>query len=193
MNYRERCRQRIKSRRSYTSYNRDQNHLVRSLYSLVILFLLGSTLVLGNLIYEKNGFEVLASNIQKIIEPLQAYRISNFIPFENWFNFDEDTITTSLVSHYHDLGNQYFEATNNQVVSVDDGVVLYVATQATGNLVLIKHDNGIMATYGAMSDVHVDEDDRILKGQILGLTNGAVYMDFSDNGTTISFSDVIIK
>ncbi len=189
MNYKDSCRQRIQSRRGYSNY-KDKNIFLKSLYSIVMLFLLVSTVVLGDLINKNNGFDTLLANLNSIIKPIQTFELGNWIPFENWFAQD-NAVEVSVSSHYEELENQYFEALNNQVVSVDDGIVLYVASQATGELVLIKQDNGIIATYGSMNEIHVDEDDRILKGQILGLTEEVVYLDFNDNGNEISYMDAL--
>lgn len=192
MDSRKRCRQRIQARRGYSSYNTEKNRLVKSLYAFVMIFLIMASLILANMIHQQNGFDTLVSNIKKATEPLQLYRISDWLPFENWFKGKSpDTITTSVLSHYTQVEGQYYDAANKQVVSLDDGVVLYTAKQDSGYLVIVKQDNDLLATYGTMSEVHVKENDRILKGQILGLTNDVVYLDFALQGVSVSFADAL--
>ncbi len=191
MNTRKRCQQRIRSRRPILTENRERNRAVRALYTFVMLFLIMASLILANLIHQQHGFDTLVSNIQKATEPLQLYRISDWIPFENWFGGKKETITTSVMTHYTQVEGPYYEATNQQVVAIDDGVVLYLDQQESGYLIIIKQDNEILATYGTMSEVHVQENDRILKGQILGLTQDVVYLDFSLQGVSVSFADAL--
>lgn len=194
MDYQKRCRQRIASRRNlggYSNYNHEKNRLVRGLYAFVMIFLIMASLILANLIQQQNGFETLVSNIKKAAEPLQLYKISDWLPFENWFGKNKDTITTSVLSHYTNVQQQYYDAVNQQVVSIDDGVVIYTAKQDSGYLIIVKQDNDILATYGTMSEVHVKENDRVLKGQILGLTQDVVYLDFTKQGVPVSFGDAL--
>lgn len=153
---------------------------------------MAATVFLTARIQEKNGFDLLVQKVEAILEPLQLYRISDWIPFENWFFNDRtETITTSFLTHYTQLDEHYFEALNNQVVAIESGIVLYIDQQDSGYLIMIKQDNGLIATYGAMSEVHARLDDRIIKGEIIGLTQNAVYLDFSMNGTAMSFFDAI--
>lgn len=189
MNYRKKCRQRIRQRR-FSGVKRNENYFVKTLYTLVMIFLLVATIALTNLIYQQNGFDLLVANIKKVAEPLQLYRLSQWIPFENWFNSTKTT-TVSLTTHYSLQEDHFYDAENQQVISIDDGIVIYTDKQDSGYLILVKQDNDVLVTYGAMSEVHVNENDRILKGQILGLCQEAVYLDFSLNGITIDFDEAL--
>lgn len=185
-----RCQKRIRNRRSSVCF--DSGRGVNAGYVLVITVLLGATIFLTAEIQEKKGFDLLVQKVEAILEPLQLYRISDWIPFENWFlKKHSNTITTSFLTHYTQLDEHYFEALNNQVVAVESGIVIYTDQQESGYLMMIKQDNGLIATYGTMSEVHAKVDDRVLKGEILGLTQNAVYLDFSENGTAMSFYDAI--
>ncbi len=190
MDNRRRTRQRIQSRRGYGGSSNSQNRFVRTLYSFVMLFLIMASLILANLIYQNRGFDTLVMNVKKVVQPLQLYKISDWIPFENWFK-KKDTITTSMITHYTFLENQYYQCSNNQVVAVDSGIVVFTQKQDSGYMMIIKQDNNILATYGAMSESHVKVDDRVLKGQILGLSNKEVYLDFTLQGVAMNFEDVI--
>lgn len=190
LNIRKQCRQRIRQRKYYGVKKRNESYFIKSLYTLIMIFLLVASMILTNLIYQQNGFDVLVSNIKKVSEPLQLYRLSQWIPFENWFNHKAAT-PVSFTTHYTLKEDHFYEAENHQVVSIDDGIVIYMDKQESGYLVLVKQDNQVLVTYGAMSEVHVNENDRILKGEVLGLCQNVVYLDFSLNGITIDFDEAL--
>lgn len=190
MDYRKQCRQRIRQRRFSGVKRKNESYFVKTLYTLIMLFLLVASMILTGLIYQQNGFDLLVSNIKKVAEPLQLYRLSQWIPFENWFG-NKNTVSVSLNTHYTLKENHFYDAENHQVISIDDGIVIYMDKQESGYLIMVKQDNGVLVTYGAMSEVHVNENDRILKGQILGLCQEAVYLDFSLNGITLDFDEAL--
>ena len=72
-----------------------------------------------------------------------------------------------------------------------DGVVLYIGSQDSGKLVMVKQDNGVLATYGALQDVQVKLNDRLLRGSVLGSVEQAVYLDFSRQGQSVSLQQAM--
>ncbi len=190
----DKYRRRIQARGTNINTTNKHRGLFSKMYTFVIVGLLGFTIVLGNMIHQQNGFTILFANVETILEPLQTYRLSEWIPFENWFSFGkEETITTSLLAHYEHIENQFYSLSNGQVISLNDGVVIYVSSQESGHLVMVKQDNGILVTYGAMQEVHVNQNDRILSGDILGLSQEIVYLDFTLDGNAVQLADALFE
>ena len=51
---------------------------------------------------------------------------------------------------------------------------------------MVKQDNGVLVTYGALQQVQVHLNDRILKGATLGAVQDAVYLEFSEQGQPVT-------
>ena len=69
---------------------------------------------------------------------------------------------------------------------------LYIASeQESGKLILVKQDNGLIVTYGLLNEVLCDEDDRVIKGVLLGKAEAEVYLDFSWQGESLSYEEAL--
>ncbi|MDR2416591.1 MAG: LysM peptidoglycan-binding domain-containing M23 family metallopeptidase [Holosporales bacterium] len=57
-----------------------------------------------------------------------------------------------------------------KVLAADDGLVVYAGAKlkSFGNLVLMKHENGLMTAYAHLSKITVSKGDYIDRGQVLG-------------------------
>ena len=82
------------------------------------------------------------------------------------------------------------------VVSILDGTVTEVKEDTTlGNVITIKHENGIVSVYQSLSDIQVKENDVVTSGQILAKSSTSnistelenhLYFELIVNGTCVN-------
>lgn len=98
--------------------------------------------------------------------------------------------------HYGiDLGWSKSSGHNQPIYAIEDGVVIYKATQKTGGNVLhIRHNNGFVSEYAHLNSWLVSINDKVRKGQQIG-TMGATGMVSGEHlhlglyqGTSIDYS-----
>jgi murein DD-endopeptidase MepM/ murein hydrolase activator NlpD len=81
-----------------------------------------------------------------------------------------------VVKKFGQQGAEYNDGINisasagTAVKASNSGRVVYTGNslKSYGNLVIIKHDNGLLSAYAHMKDVNVKKDQQISKGQIIG-------------------------
>ena len=55
------------------------------------------------------------------------------------------------------------------VVSVLDGTVIEILdNEILGKMIKVRHSNDLVSTYGCMSEINVNKDDTVLRGQVIG-------------------------
>ena len=182
MNDLNRSRNRIKSRKR-EPYYQEKTSGFNWFYRVIILLMILSTLTLGYKINEKKQFVKIPETLI-----LKVQNISQWFPFENWFSLNTHSVASTL--NYQQLLDNYYVNGSTQCSSVLDGVVLNVENDE--HRVLVKHDNGVLATYGNLETLNVKENDRILKGNILGNFNESLTMDFVYNDQSISYDEAIL-
>ena len=57
---------------------------------------------------------------------------------------------------------------------------------------MVKQDNGVLVTYGALMEVQVHPNDRILKGTAIGAVQDAVYLEFSEQGQPVTLQRAMV-
>ena len=188
-------RKRIASRRRQPSRRRVVSHkspLFAIVYGLAMLAMGGACLGLGWMINEKTQWlpaQQTRQLVEQVVQKLNLDSIAAWIPFENWFARSEPVASTVF---YQPLEGQFYQPSNgNQVQCLMDGVVLYIGSQDSGKLVMVKQDNGVLATYGALQDVQVKLNDRLLRGSVLGSVEQAVFLDFSRQGQSVSLQQAM--
>lgn len=162
--------------------------IAASLYSLVMLMLCCTAVVLGERIYSAGGFEPVIEAAAQLSETLNLTQLKQWIFLEKWMN--QKTLAVSS-SAYQQIEGQYYEPDQHEVVSIDDGIVIFCGTQDSGQLVMIRQDNGLIATYGLLNEVFCKEDDRIQKGTLIGRAEAEVYLDFSYQGESMSYEEAL--
>lgn len=162
--------------------------IVSSLFSLVMLILCCTAVVLSEKIYEANGFEPIKEKVMELSETLNLTQLKQWIFLEKWMN--EKTVSVSSNSYQH-IKDQYYEPDQHEVVSIEDGIVIFCGTQDSGQMVMIRQDNGLIATYGLLNEVYCQEDDRVQKGVLIGRAEAEVYLDFSYQGESISYEEAL--
>jgi septal ring factor EnvC (AmiA/AmiB activator) len=74
---------------------------------------------------------------------------------------------------------------NENVVSVDDGIVLFVSNnfRSYGKLIIVEHKDNIHTIYGMLGDILVNEGSKVKKGQVIAKTDssGQIYFELRKN------------
>ncbi len=82
-------------------------------------------------------------------------------------------------------GNEYNDGINiaasagTQVKASSAGRVVYTgdSLKSYGNLVIVKHDNGLLSAYAHLNDIKVSKDQKIARGQVLGTVGSSGKVD----------------
>lgn len=167
-------RKRIQGRKAYgVQPTKKRSHFFSFIYRMMILGMGVAIVTLAFFINQKAGFVKLPEELTS----LNFAMVSEWVPFEKWFAKESEAVsaqpTYSLLKE-----NQYANG-SNQAGAIKDGVVLHV--QQGDNYkgsTTIRHDNGVVATYGNLDQINVKADERILQGSILGSFQEYVSIDF---------------
>lgn len=104
---------------------------------------------------QKNGEEPAQStNGVRLSWPVRGTVVANFQNDDN-------------VRH---LGIDISSSCNEKVLAAESGKVIYAgdSIKAFGNLVVIRHDNGLTTVYGYLDRISVSEGSRVSKGEEIG-------------------------
>lgn len=155
-------RRRIQHRR----YEEPKQHprFFRFFYGLIMIAMSIGVLSLAYLLNEKLAIVELPAGLKQI----NFAKISEWLPFEDWFDPKEEETVNAAPSYSLLKERQYTNGTN-QANLILDGVVLHVEARDEGkSYVTIRHDNGVIATYGHLDSVQIKQDERLKKGDIIG-------------------------
>lgn len=184
MNELHNVRKRIQNRR----FDKPKEHtLFFTLFFRAMMLVMGAAvLVLAYVINVKVGLVELPADIKNINFGL----VSEWLPFESWFQ-KEDQRVDAPVSYSLLKDNEYTNG-SNQVHLLLDGVVLHVQKEgANRGSVTVRHDNGVIATYGHMDTISVKQDERILKDSVIGAFTDYVTIDLLKNNQTIDMATAL--
>lgn len=165
MNDLKHARKRIQSRRySQPIYEEDKGSwFFRLMYRLMIFVMCIGVCALAFLINQKVEWVKLPESFVNF----NIQDVSKWLPFENWFSLKEDTV--AAYPSYSHIKEDLYANGSNTVYTIADGVVLHVQQKDDGKgSVTIQQDNGIIVTYGALTSISTKQDERILKGSVLG-------------------------
>lgn len=188
-------RDRIQQRKGFESrvhQKKKRTPLFSLLYLITIFSMIAGCLYLGYLINEEKHFidqDKLIGSIQTKMKELDLSKFTMWLPFEKWFKEDTNQVVSNI--SYIAYRDDYFFGDSNKAAAIDDGIVIYCSEQDSGKIVMVKQDNGIIATYGALTDVQCAENDRILKGTVLGTFDEAIFLQFYLNGDKISYEEAV--
>lgn len=160
-------RKRIKNRRF--GNEEEVKHpfsLFKLMYRMVMLVMCICVVVLAILLNQK-------LNLVKVPAVLNNFKIAdiqNWLPFEGWFSL-KDTAVSSTPAYILSKDDQYTNGTNS-AYAMYDSVILYIQVNKEGKSSLtLRQDNGVIVTFANLSEVHVKQDERILKGKAMGSFN----------------------
>lgn len=121
------------------------------------------------------------------------------------YSYSEDVPVYFKTLEQYQINRALFieSAVGTEVKAVADGIVENIEfTHDKGHVMTIYHGNGFKSVYGQLSeDMNVTEGDVISKGRIIGyvaevtnyflLEGNHLYFEFTENGTSINFLDLI--
>lgn len=140
---------------------------------------------------------------------IRPYTSDSVKILKNYYSLsdDESTQENSLI-YYNDTympssGVSYGEDNIFDVVSILDGEVIEVKEDdILGNVITIKHDNGIMSSYQSVSEIVVKNGDKVKQGNIIaksGTSNistdlgNHLYFELIINGVNVDPEDYYDK
>lgn len=144
---------------------------------------------LAYMVNDKIGWIELPQDLKNINFGL----VSEWIPFEDWFSQPEDTTLVNAIPSYQRLKENQYSNGTNQANLLMDGVVLHVESGDTSlGSVTIRHDNGVIATYGHLNQVQIKQDERIQRGAVAGTYDGYVTLTLLKDQKPIDLAAAMI-
>lgn len=185
------ARKRIKNRR-YGGKCDERSHRPHTLFKLCYRFcmlLMGvCVFVLALLLNQKLNLVQLPASIQNF----KIENLSSWLPFENWFSLKEEAVAS--IPAYSLLKENQYSNGSNIAYGIKDGVVLHVKKVSDGKTqVRIKQDNGVIVTYGSLSEVSLKQGERILKGRPLGTYTSFITIDFLKANKAITYDQALLN
>ena len=89
------------------------------------------------------------------------------------YNGDEKNQEESLIiykdTYMQNSGVDYKYTESFDVISILDGTVIEVTdNEILGKTIKIRHSNDLISTYQCLSDINVNKEDTVLRGQVIG-------------------------
>jgi len=135
-------------------------------------------------------------NLIKIPESFKVgfVKISEWLPFDAWLpSMQEDTESVAALPTYSLLEAHKYANGTNQANILADGVVLHVEEKdASQSSVTVRHDNGVIVTYGHLNQVMVKQDERLKKGDVAGNFEGYVTLDMVKNQQSVDLQTALM-
>jgi stage II sporulation protein Q len=138
-------------------------------------------------IFDQTLSVVSQTNTQsKVIVPFVDENVKLTKSFYNE-NDDEESQQNAIIyyenTYMQSTGLFYTSDTVFDVIAILDGTVEEVTEDdLLGNIVKIKHDNGIVSIYESLDNVNVKENDIVKRGDIIATSGKSNLFKDSDNG-----------
>lgn len=183
MNEMKEIRRRIAQRRGGEE---DRQPLVfRMIYRGLMVVMVVGIFTLAYLINDK-------IHLIPLPEGLSMASVSEWMPFDHWFSAaPQDESVAALPTYTLLKQNQYANGTN-QANMILDGVVLHIeAKDQAKNSVTVRHDNGVIVTYGHLNHVAIQADERLKKGTVIGTFDEYVTLDIVKDNQRIDLQSAL--
>ena len=125
-------------------------------------------------------------NIQETI--VKPFLIDNISINKTFYNIDdEETNQENSIIIYEDTymqntGVDYKYNESFDIISILDGTIIEVTdNDILGKTIKIRHNNNLISTYQSLSEVNVNKDDSVLKGQVIGKSGNCKLYDTDYN------------
>jgi len=80
-----------------------------------------------------------------------------------------------------------------EIVAIGEGIIINIDEKnSLGNLLQIRHQNGIVATYAMFKEIKVEVDEWVETGQIIGVANNKLYFSIFYNNEYLNPMEVIL-
>ena len=179
-------RKRIQRRRYDEPHSKHM--FFKVIYRSVMLLMGAAIVALAFFINDKVGLVELPQALSQINFGL----VSEWIPFEHWFSKGEGETVNAQPAYSLIKDNTYRNGTN-QANLLMDGVVLHVqdVDKERCGSVSVRHDNGVVATYGHLDSIAVKQDERLLQGDIIGSFRDYINIDLLKDNTLIDLDTAL--
>lgn len=148
-------------------------HIFRFLYHTVMLMMFVCVAVLALLLNEKLHLVEMPA----FMKELHLEELSSWLPFEDFLELKDQSVSSHV--SYTKIKDDTYRSDTNAVYNVYDGVVLHIQKMENNDFsIVMKQDNGVIATYDGVKDVSVKEDERILKDKALGTYQDQIIISF---------------
>lgn len=179
----------------------DNKPLHKFLFSLLVKSLLVVIIFLGSLIYirqsskNRNNFKkVVYQNSISFARIYNAYEkyLGDVIPFKNLYKDNVKKVSDEKITYEsikkEDNGYVLNVSSNYTVPIINSGIIIEVKEDKKyGNLVKVQDKDGLNITYGYVTDLNVKLYDYVDKGEILGVSNEKLYLEFQEGDKYLSY------
>lgn len=177
------------------------NVLKKILFSNLVKLLIVCILFLGSLIYikyseeNKENFKKVVYNnslsFAKIYNIYQKY-LGDVIPFKNTLKEETKLISSEKITYQNiEKSNHGFLLTVDSMYTVNiikSGIVIEIKDdEKYKKTVTIQDKEGVNITYGFINDISVSLYDYVEKGEILGISDTKLYLEFKKDGNYLSY------
>ena len=158
---------------------------------IIALFIFGTSMFLIQRIFNNNRFtitevmeyvdsEIVTDNeyipvVNTVATLLRPYLNGNVKVNKTFYNYEDETSKqeNSLIiyegTYMQNSGVDYTYSETFDIVSILDGTVIEVnENELLGKTVKIRHNNDLISIYQSLSEVNVNVDELVLRGQIIG-------------------------
>ena len=177
------------------------NVLKKILFSNLVKLLIVCILFLGSLIYikyseeNKENFKKVVYNnslsFAKIYNIYQKY-LGDVIPFKNTLKEETKLISSEKITYQNiEKCDNGFLLTVDSMYTVNiikSGIVIEIKDdEKYKKIVTIQDKEGVNITYGFSDDISVSLYDYVEKGEILGISDTKLYLEFKKDGNYLSY------
>ena len=177
--------------------------VVPAIYTLTI-FVFGTSMYLIQRVVNKNTFstnEKMEYVDKEIVEENEYIPVINPTPTimrpylntevtinKTFYNYQDETKNqeNSIIfyenTYIQNSGVSYTHKEVFDIVSILDGTVIdIIDNEILGKTIKIRHVNDLISTYQSLSEVNVNIDDQVLRGQIIGKSGNCSLYDNNSN------------
>lgn len=134
----------------------------------------------GNQVMEYVDKEIVTDNeyvpvVNEVPTIMKPYLNENVTISKSFYDYNaESSSQENAIIYYEDTyiqnsGIDYKNQESFDVVSILDGTVIEVSdNEILGRTIKVRHDNDLISTYQSLSEVSVNKDDTVSRGQIIG-------------------------
>lgn len=173
-------RNRIKERREMPQQNSHKGFIL-----FLLLCAIGAG---GYYIYSKDiGFDTVIIYIKQV----PSFILSPFEKTKPIIEKEDPVVASSFP--YTSIGDNKFTTDSNEVLSLFDGLVVYVGYEDGYYSIILSYDNNIQVVFNHVVTCYVELYDRVLKNDTIGVYKTYVTMDFKENNEDITFEEMLEK
>lgn len=183
----------------------ENKFLPNFLYSVLIKTLIVIVLFLSSMIYikqsdkNKEKFKNIVYNnslsFAKIYDVYQKY-LGDVIPFKNIFKDNTKLVSSEKITYesIEKKDNGYILNVTEEytLFSLKSGIVIKIEeNDEYKNIITIQDKTGLNITYGLLNNVNVKLYDYVEKGEILGICDKKLYLEFKKDDKYLSYEEYL--